>query len=137
VLRAVRELTPGRVLLAVGSAAGGSVEERAALGRTAAEMAEIVMLTSDNPRQEPPEQIAAQMAAGCRAVREDGFWVENDRARAIAKLVAQAGARDAVVIAGKGHEAWQELATTIVPSDDREHAAAGLAAVGFQRPGRN
>jgi UDP-N-acetylmuramoyl-L-alanyl-D-glutamate--2,6-diaminopimelate ligase len=137
VLRAVREITTGRVLVALGSPGGTSAEERSAAGRVAGELAEVVGLTSDNPRHEPPEIIAAQLAAGCRAARSDGFWVETDRARAIARLVAQAGAGDTVLIAGKGHETWQELGSTIVPSDDREHALTALSARGFHLAGRN
>jgi UDP-N-acetylmuramyl-tripeptide synthetase len=136
-LRVAREITPGRLLVALGSPGGVSASERAAIGRTVAEAADDIALTSDNPRDEAPEVIAAQLAAGCRAARPDGFWCEPDRRRAVARLVAAARAGDTVLLTGKGHETWQELGSTIVPSDDRALAASALAELGFAVPGPN
>lgn len=137
VLRAAREFTRGRLLVALGSPGGTTAEERSAVGRVAGELAEIVVLTSDNPRQEPPEEIVAQLAVGCRTARPDGVRVETNRERAIRQLTSQAGAGDTVLIAGKGHETFQELGGTIVPFDDREHALAALTARGFHAAARN
>ncbi len=136
-LRAAREITPGRLLVAVGSRHGVSPTERAAVGRVVAEAADCVAVTSDNPGEESPELIATQVAAGCRLARPDGFWIETDRRRAVARLVAEARGGDTVLLTGKGHETWQEEGGTIVPLDDRELAANALAALGFHAPGPN
>jgi UDP-N-acetylmuramoyl-L-alanyl-D-glutamate--2,6-diaminopimelate ligase len=90
----------------------------------AAAAADVVVVTSDNPRSEDPESIAADIVAGVPAGRAH---VELDRAKAIAWVLERAQSGDAVLIAGKGHERTQEVAGVFHPFDDRDVAASLLA----------
>jgi UDP-N-acetylmuramoyl-L-alanyl-D-glutamate--2,6-diaminopimelate ligase len=89
------------------------------------------IITSDNPRKEAPEKIAAQIEEGYRAVRADNYAMELDRHRAIQQILGEAKEGDTVLIAGKGHETYQEFEDTIVPFDDRVHALEALENLGF------
>jgi len=131
VLRTVREITPGRVLLAFGCGGARDTDKRAKMGKVAALLADHTIITSDNPRRESPAAIAAQIEAGFRAIRPDQFTVELDRAQAIRQLLGQAQLGDTVLIAGKGHEAYQEFDDTVVPFDDRSHAQEALEELGW------
>jgi UDP-N-acetylmuramoyl-L-alanyl-D-glutamate--2,6-diaminopimelate ligase len=86
------------------------------MGRIVAELADRAILTSDNPRSEDPAEIAADVAAGALGELE----LELDRRRAIELALVEAEADDVIVIAGRGAELEQELATGKVPFDDRE-----------------
>jgi UDP-N-acetylmuramyl-tripeptide synthetase len=134
VLRTVREITPGRLLLAFGCGGARDTDKRGKMGRAAAELADHTLITSDNPRRESPAAIAAQIEAGYRAVRSDRFGVVLDRAQAIRQVLHLARAGDTVLIAGKGHEAYQEFEDTVVPFDDRAHAHAALEELGWGEP---
>jgi UDP-N-acetylmuramoyl-L-alanyl-D-glutamate--2,6-diaminopimelate ligase len=114
-LRAVRDVTPGRVLVVLGCGGDRDAAKRPLMGRAAAEGADLAVLTSDNPRDEDPLAILRAMAAGA-----PGALVEPDRRAAIAAAVAAARPGDAVVVAGKGHETGQEVAGVVTPFDDRE-----------------
>lgn len=129
----LREITPGRLLLTFGCGGTRDTSKRAGMGRAAAELADVTILTTDNARREAPADIAAEIAAGYRDVRPDGYRMELDRARAIDDLIREAGAGDTVLIAGKGHETYQEFESTVVPFDDREQARASLEALGHPR----
>jgi UDP-N-acetylmuramoyl-L-alanyl-D-glutamate--2,6-diaminopimelate ligase len=104
------------------------------MGAVAAELADFTLLTSDNPRRESAEQILAQIAAGFSAAAGDRVGTELDRQRAIDELLRQARPGDTVLIAGKGHETYQEFADTVVPFDDRLHARETLEALGWPAP---
>ena len=95
------------------------------MGRIASELADVVIVTSDNPRSEDPEVIAAEILAGA----EGDVELELDRAAAIAEAIDLARPGDVVVIAGKGAEQGQELADRTVPFDDREAAKDALRAL--------
>ena len=96
--------------------------KRAEMGAIACQFADRVILTSDNPRSEAPEAIIADILRGC-----DGSpIVESDRAAAIALVIAEAKVGDTVLIAGKGHETYQEIAGVRSPFNDAEHAAQHL-----------
>jgi UDP-N-acetylmuramoyl-L-alanyl-D-glutamate--2,6-diaminopimelate ligase len=123
-LRSVRAVTPGRVLVVLGCGGERDRAKRPLMGRAAAEGADVAVLTSDNPRGEDPLAILAAMAAGAPAA-----VVEPDRRAAIARAVAQARPGDAVVVAGKGHETGQEVAGVVTPFDDREVLREALARV--------
>jgi UDP-N-acetylmuramoyl-L-alanyl-D-glutamate--2,6-diaminopimelate ligase len=125
VLRAARELTTGRVLCVFGAGGDRDAGKRPQMGRIASELADIPILTSDNPRSEDPEAIADQVLAGMSGEPE----VELDRRAAIARAIELAEPGDVVVIAGKGHERGQEIAGRIVPFDDREVASEALRAL--------
>ncbi|PAW83231.1 MAG: UDP-N-acetylmuramoyl-L-alanyl-D-glutamate--2,6-diaminopimelate ligase [Pedosphaera sp. Tous-C6FEB] len=134
VLRTVREITPGRVLLACGCGGARDTDKRAKMGRVAALLADYTLITSDNPRRESPAAIAAQIEGGFRSVRPDQFSVELDRARAIRQLIEIARPGDTVLIAGKGHETYQEFEDTVVPFDDCVHAREALEEIGWGEP---
>jgi UDP-N-acetylmuramoyl-L-alanyl-D-glutamate--2,6-diaminopimelate ligase len=125
-LAAVRAVTPGRIHVVLGCGGDRDRGKRPAMGRAAAQGADVAVLTSDNPRSEDPEAILAEMAAGApEAVRE------VDRRRAIALAVAMAGEGDAVVVAGKGHETGQEACGVVTPFDDRQVLREALAEKGY------
>ncbi|MDX6266228.1 MAG: UDP-N-acetylmuramoyl-L-alanyl-D-glutamate--2,6-diaminopimelate ligase [Frankiales bacterium] len=112
-LRSVREVTPGRVIVVLGCGGDRDRGKRPLMGRAAVEGADVAVLTSDNPRSEDPLAILAEMGQP-EAVHE------VDRRKAIALAVAMARPGDAVVVAGKGHESGQEVDGVVSPFDDRE-----------------
>jgi UDP-N-acetylmuramoyl-L-alanyl-D-glutamate--2,6-diaminopimelate ligase len=123
VLRAARELAAGqRVICVVGAGGDRDRGKRPVMGRLASELADVTIVTSDNPRSEDPEAIAAEILAGAEGEVE----LELDRAAAIAQAIELARPGDVVVIAGKGAEPGQELADRTVPFDDREAAKDAL-----------
>jgi UDP-N-acetylmuramoyl-L-alanyl-D-glutamate--2,6-diaminopimelate ligase len=126
VLTTLREVTKGRVLLLFGCGGSRDTGKRAKMGRVAAEHADYTLITSDNPRKEQPEKIAAQIEEGFRSVKQRDYAVELDRARAIQEILAMAKSGDTVLLAGKGHETYQEFEDTVVPFDDRVHAREAL-----------
>lgn len=132
VLLTLREITAGRLLLAFGCGGCRDTGKRPNMGWVAAELASFTIITTDNPRQEAPAHIAAQIAEGYRLVRRDGYRIELDRQRAIDELIRMAEPGDSVLIAGKGHETYQEFADTIVPFDDRLCARETLEALGYR-----
>jgi UDP-N-acetylmuramoyl-L-alanyl-D-glutamate--2,6-diaminopimelate ligase len=131
VLATLKESTKGRILLAFGCGGSRDTGKRAKMGRVAAELADHVVITSDNPRREDPARIAAAIEEGFRAVRPKGYVVELDRRRAIEQIMGMAQPGDTVLLAGKGHETYQEFEDTVVPFDDRIHAQEALEALGY------
>ncbi|MBO0832605.1 MAG: UDP-N-acetylmuramoyl-L-alanyl-D-glutamate--2,6-diaminopimelate ligase, partial [Actinobacteria bacterium] len=129
-LGAMREVTQGRLVVVVGCGGDRDRGKRALMGAVAARLADVAILTNDNPRSEDPLAILAEMLAGAVGVPEREraqVQVLPDRAAAIETAVAAAKKGDVVVIAGKGHEHGQYVAGSVVPFDDREVAAAALA----------
>jgi UDP-N-acetylmuramoyl-L-alanyl-D-glutamate--2,6-diaminopimelate ligase len=125
VLREARRLAEGRVIAVFGAGGDRDRGKRPAMGRAAAELSDLAIVTSDNPRSEEPEAIVAEILAGIG--ERDGVEVEPDRRAAIALALARARPGDAVVIAGKGHEQGQEFEDgRKVPFDDREVARQEL-----------
>jgi UDP-N-acetylmuramoyl-L-alanyl-D-glutamate--2,6-diaminopimelate ligase len=99
------------------------------MGSIAARMADRVWVTSDNPRSEPAGRIIDEVLAGMGdAPARSAPRREVDRAQAIGQAVAEAGPADIVLVAGKGHEAWQEIAGVRHPFEDRAVALAALCA---------
>jgi UDP-N-acetylmuramoyl-L-alanyl-D-glutamate--2,6-diaminopimelate ligase len=133
VLTTLREITPGRLLLLFGCGGNRDAGKRSKMGRVAAELADYSIITSDNPRNEPPEKIAAQVEEGFCGVKKKDYAVELDRKRAIAEVIAMARPGDTVLLAGKGHETYQEFEDTVVPFDDRVYAREALE--NFKRGG--
>ena len=131
VLSTLREITKGRVLVAFGCGGNRDAGKRARMGKVAAELADFTLITSDNPRKEDPARIAAQVEEGYRGVRTDAYALELDRRRAIQQIIGKAQQGDSVLIAGKGHETYQEFEDTVVPFDDRLHAQETLESIGF------
>jgi UDP-N-acetylmuramoyl-L-alanyl-D-glutamate--2,6-diaminopimelate ligase len=126
VLRAARELATGRVICVFGCGGDRDREKRPQMGRLATELADLVVVTNDNPRGEDPQAIIDAIVAGAVAAVE----VEPDRAAAIAQAIESARDGDVVVIAGKGAEQGQEFADRTVPFDDREAAREALRTLG-------
>jgi UDP-N-acetylmuramoyl-L-alanyl-D-glutamate--2,6-diaminopimelate ligase len=125
-LRTARELATGRVLCVFGCGGDRDREKRPQMGRIASELAEVVIVTTDNPRSEDPQAIIDAIVAGAVGDVE----VEPDRAAAIARAIESARDGDVVLIAGKGAEQGQELADRTIPFDDRESAREALRTLG-------
>jgi UDP-N-acetylmuramoyl-L-alanyl-D-glutamate--2,6-diaminopimelate ligase len=132
VLNSLREITPGRILLAFGCGGERDPLKRAPMGTVAGRLADEVLVTTDNPRSEPAELIVEGIVAGFRPGQRARWRVEPDRARAIEGLIQQARAGDTVLLAGKGHESYQEFQDTVVPFDDRSHALEALESLGWR-----
>jgi UDP-N-acetylmuramoyl-L-alanyl-D-glutamate--2,6-diaminopimelate ligase len=130
VLRAARRLTPaGRVISVFGAGGDRDRDKRPKMGRAGAELSDLAVVTSDNPRSEEPAAIVAEVAAGAEGAAE--LAVEVDRRAAIALALGRAGPGDTVVIAGKGHEQGQEFeGGRKIPFDDREVAREELRRLG-------
>jgi UDP-N-acetylmuramoyl-L-alanyl-D-glutamate--2,6-diaminopimelate ligase len=125
VLRAARRLTAGRVIAVFGAGGDRDRDKRPKMGRAGAGLADLAIVTSDNPRSEDPDAIVAEVVAGIE--NGSAYEVEPERRAAIALALGQARPGDTVVIAGKGHEVGQEFEEgRKVPFDDREVAREEL-----------
>ncbi len=125
VLRAARRLGEGRVISVFGAGGDRDRGKRPQMGRAGAELSDLAIVTSDNPRSEDPEAIVAEVIAGIGD--RDGVAVEVDRHAAIALALSRAEPGDTVVIAGKGHEQGQEFEDgRKLPFDDRDVAREEL-----------
>ena len=130
VLRAARRLTAGRLISVFGAGGDRDRDKRPKMGRAGAELADLAVVTSDNPRSEDPEAIVAEVARRGRAAAPS-VEVEVDRRAAIALALGRAEPGDTVVIAGKGHEQGQEFeGGRKIPFDDREVAREELREAG-------
>ena len=118
VMTTLREITSARLIVVFGCGGDRDREKRPEMGRVAAELADVSILTSDNPRSEKPESILEEIFSAFAS--SDEVIVEPDRASAIRKAMSIAGQGDTVLIAGKGHEAFQEFENRVIPFDDRE-----------------
>jgi UDP-N-acetylmuramoyl-L-alanyl-D-glutamate--2,6-diaminopimelate ligase len=118
VLATLRPLTPGRLLLVFGCGGNRDPSKRPVMGSVANRLADHTILTSDNPRKEDPAEIIAQISRGFSS--PGPYEVVNDRRAAIHAVVNMAEPGDVILIAGKGHETFQELAHRTVPFDDRQ-----------------
>ena len=121
---ACRPFTVGRLICVFGCGGDRDRSKRPQMGEIAAQLADQLYVTSDNPRTEDAQQILADVTAGIAPGAS--MQVEADRAVAIAAAIAAAGPGDLVLIAGKGHEDYQILGTTKVHFDDREEAEKAL-----------
>ena len=125
-LRPVATARGGKLWCVVGCGGDRDAGKRPRMGAVAAQGADHVVFTSDNPRSEDPQQILAQMVATLEP--SDHWQVQPDRAAAIAGAVQSMHDRDLLLLAGKGHEATQEIAGQRLPFDDRVQARSALAA---------
>jgi len=129
VLRALRPVTQGRLSIVLGCGGDRDRAKRPLMGAASARLADVAILTSDNPRSEDPLAILAEMLGGVLTVPEQErarVIIEPDRAAAIGLAVAMAGKGDVVVVAGKGHERGQYVRDSVIPFDDREVATAAI-----------
>ncbi|MCX7887982.1 MAG: UDP-N-acetylmuramoyl-tripeptide--D-alanyl-D-alanine ligase, partial [Verrucomicrobiae bacterium] len=120
VLKTLGELTKGRLILVFGCGGDRDKGKRAPMGRAAAELADFSILTSDNPRSEDPREILRQIEAGFPPGTQHRYRVVEDRRQAIEQALEMAQPGDTVLIAGKGHESYQEIGGTFVPFSDRQ-----------------
>ena len=122
-LRPVAAARGGRLAVVFGAGGDRDPTKRPRMGAVAARLADEVLVTSDNPRSEDPLAIISQIEKGIPGKHE----VEPDRARAIAKAIANAEAKDVVLVAGKGHETYQEVKGRRAHFSDEEQVRAALA----------
>jgi UDP-N-acetylmuramoyl-L-alanyl-D-glutamate--2,6-diaminopimelate ligase len=126
VLRTARDLAQNRLICVFGCGGDRDRGKRPLMGRIASELADLAIVTSDNPRSEEPDSIIGEIVAGAAGDVE----VEPDRREAIARAIDAAQEGDVVVIAGKGHEQGQQFADRTVPFDDRDVAREALRRLG-------
>jgi UDP-N-acetylmuramoyl-L-alanyl-D-glutamate--2,6-diaminopimelate ligase len=122
VLSAARGIGPGRVIVVFGAGGDRDRGKRPLMGKIAADLADVTIVTSDNPRSEEPLAIIQDVLQGTGMDVE----IDPDRASAIARAVSVARQGDVVVIAGKGHEQGQDVNGVVTPFDDREVVRAAL-----------
>jgi UDP-N-acetylmuramoyl-L-alanyl-D-glutamate--2,6-diaminopimelate ligase len=127
VLTALRPHVAGRLVVVFGAGGDRDAGKRPLMGAAVGRLADVAIVTDDNPRSEVPATIRAAILAGCPGGREIG-----DRAAAIRTAIAELAAGDVLVIAGKGHETGQTIGGTVHPFDD---AAVARAAVGLTPAG--
>ncbi len=126
VLRTARGLVENRLICVFGCGGDRDRGKRPLMGKIASELADVAIVTSDNPRSERPEAIIGEIVAGATAEVE----IEPDRGTAISGAIELAREGDVVVIAGKGHEQGQQFADRTVPFDDRDVAREALRRLG-------
>ena len=140
VLTALRPLTRGRLITVFGCGGDRDRDKRPKMGRIAASLSDLAVVTSDNPRSEPPMAIIEEILPGVGEWRAEGrgqraedrgrgtdVVVEPDRRKAIHLAIAAARAGDVVLIAGKGHETYQILGDRTIDFDDRQAALEALS----------
>ena len=125
VLRTLRDLNPSRLIVVFGCGGDRDRAKRALMGRAAEVGSDYAIITSDNPRSENPEEIIRDVEAGFHGNKYEKIV---DRALAIRRAISMAQMRDIVLIAGKGHERYQEFAHETIPFDDAELAHAAIDA---------
>jgi len=121
----LRPLTDGRLVVVIGAGGDRDPGKRPLMGRIAADDADVLVVTDDNPRSEDPAAIRKAILDGTTGGRAEVLEI-GDRRAAIAEAVRRAGPGDVVLVAGKGHETGQEIAGVLHPFDDREVARAVL-----------
>jgi UDP-N-acetylmuramoyl-L-alanyl-D-glutamate--2,6-diaminopimelate ligase len=137
VLRSLRPVTQGSLIIVLGCGGDRDRAKRPMMGAAAASLADVAILTSDNPRSEDPLAILAAMLDGVLSVPQDDrarVIVEPDRAAAIGQAVSLAAPGDVIVVAGKGHETGQYVAGAVLPFDDREVTATALERLAKAEP---
>ena len=141
VTEALRPVTRGRLIVLFGCGGDRDQTKRPLMGAAAATCADVVVVTSDNPRREEPQSIIDMILPGVHnsglprvelgqlAETDRGYAVEPDRRSAIRGVLAAVRPEDVVLIAGKGHEPYQILGETKIHFDDREEAREAIAAI--------
>jgi UDP-N-acetylmuramoyl-L-alanyl-D-glutamate--2,6-diaminopimelate ligase len=128
-LETARQTAKGRVIAVFGCGGDRDRTKRPVMGAIAGRLADWCVITSDNPRSEPPEAIIAEIVAGIGDEARGKCVVEPDRATAIGLAVREARPEDVVLIAGKGHEDYQIFADRTIHFDDREVALEVIAEI--------
>jgi UDP-N-acetylmuramyl-tripeptide synthetase len=118
VLTSLREQTRGRLICVFGCGGNRDKGKRLLMGEAVSTLVDMAVVTSDNPRHESPQQIIDEIISGMSG----NYLIEPDRAAAIAYAISHAGAGDTVLLAGKGHEAYQQIGDKKLPFNDLEVA---------------
>ena len=126
ILMTARDFTAGRLICVFGCGGDRDRGKRPLMGAAAGELADIVVLTSDNPRSEDPEEIIREILPGLEGT-DARLHIQPDRREAIGWALSQGGPGDVIVLAGKGHETYQEAAGVQYPMDEREIVASWFA----------
>ncbi len=134
VLASIARAADGRVIAVVGAGGDRDVAKRPAMGEAAARFADLVIVTTDNPRSEDPSTIATQVRSGAEGVPSADVRTVLDRREAIDLAIDLAAPGDIVMILGKGHEQGQEVGDEVLPFDDRLVASEALLAAGWRTP---
>ena len=119
ILQAAKTYTPGKVICVFGCGGDRDKEKRPKMGEVAGRLADYTIVTTDNPRTEKPEEIIESIEVGI-AKTKGKYEIVVDRKEAIAKAIKMMGKRDLVILAGKGHETYQEINGEKYPLDERE-----------------
>ena len=127
-LSAMRPHVMGRLIVVVGAGGDRDRTKRPLMGRAAADHADVVFVTDDNPRHEDPANIRAEVLKGANEGQAEVYEV-GDRAEAILRAVDALGPGDTLLIAGKGHESGQTIGDNVIPFDDVEQASVAVAAL--------
>ncbi|OYD06616.1 UDP-N-acetylmuramoyl-L-alanyl-D-glutamate--2,6-diaminopimelate ligase [Paludifilum halophilum] len=133
VLATIREFAEGAVTCVVGCGGDRDRTKRPLMASIAAEYSDKVVITSDNPRTEDPQRIIEDMMEGLKEVPEEKYTAVLDREAAIRRAVEEAEDRDVILIAGKGHETYQEVNGVRYDFDDRETARKAIQQRGSRR----
>ncbi|MBW2620222.1 MAG: UDP-N-acetylmuramoyl-L-alanyl-D-glutamate--2,6-diaminopimelate ligase [Deltaproteobacteria bacterium] len=151
VLSALNFSATGRIICVLGCGGNRDKTKRPLMGQTAARLCDLTVITSDNPRTEPPMEIIEQIVQGAKKTisnvytpadlstgfRKKGYVVEPDRKRAIALAITASREGDIVLIAGKGNETYQIIGNNTISFDDRIEAKTALSRLEIQGPGHN
>ena len=124
ILQAAREITPksSKLICLFGCGGDRDATKRPKMGSIAEKLSDKIVITSDNPRSEDPQQIITDILAGLKSINTEEVFVEPDRGKAIELLKKISSREDVIVIAGKGHEDYQILRDKTIHFDDREQA---------------
>lgn len=117
VILSLREIVQGRIIVVFGCGGNRDKEKRPKMGKVVTELADYAVITSDNPRFEEPEDIIGQIVKG---IEKENYCLIPDRLEAIRQALKLARPGDCVLVAGKGHEAYQVIKEKKIPFDDRE-----------------
>jgi UDP-N-acetylmuramoyl-L-alanyl-D-glutamate--2,6-diaminopimelate ligase len=118
VLQTIREFSKGKITVVFGCGGNRDTSKRPLMGAAAGQLADYIILTNDNPRREDPLSIISQIEKGIP--RGAKYEIQPDREFAIAAALARANPGDSVLVAGKGHENYQEFASAVTPFDDSQ-----------------
>ncbi len=133
ILQTGRDMTKGRLIVVFGCGGDRDRGKRPIMGKVAGELADLVILTDDNPRTESESRILEDIESGLKETRGSDYFIIPDRKKAIEEALKSARSGDIVILAGKGHETYQIFKDKIVHFDDVEEARKAAARLGIRR----
>jgi UDP-N-acetylmuramoyl-L-alanyl-D-glutamate--2,6-diaminopimelate ligase len=120
VLQSLREMVKNRIILVFGAGGNRDRGKRSIMGKIAAQLSDYTIITSDNPRFEDPMAIIDEVKSGFLKIKDSNFEILSDRRDAIKRAIEIAKDDDAIIIAGKGHEDYQEINGVKYPFSDKD-----------------